>query len=332
MRLFSVSTAVCASLAAATSLAACGSADSDAAGVSERTACGTVVRRDDGAPETERYGRDERGRLLDAETRDADGNLVRRRSWTWDGKLLIAAEVAEGDRVSRTTYDHDFDRVLRITHEGADGTGYVTTYGYAGGAMVTQDIEARGPGLEHRHATIEGADTGRTTIVDCTVAAPRRCATWVFEQPDRVAEHWTVATLDRDTDGAIDRRFERTLDAAGRELAFTETALDAQGAPQVVAREITTRDLDGAALGYVREVTDGPGRGMTQVVSELSCARRGDDAGAELTPATARPAAPDLDDASLATRLLRRELGAPSRAPRPEPHRACTLLGTLFPG
>lgn len=309
LRVVPVTTAL--GLALVAGLAGC-SDDRDGGGVSARTACGSRVRWEDGTVESVRFARDDRGRLTEAETRDGMGAVVRYQTWTWDGKLLRATEAADaGDGRVHTEYDYEFDRLLRVTRTDDRGAVIVTTYGYAGDAMVTQDIEARGAG-QHRHATITGDGSERTTIVDCAVTGPSSCQTWRFEQPDRVAEHWTRATVDLTSDGAIDVVYERALDGRGGELTFTETALDDRGTGTLLARETTTRDPDGAELGYTRETWSGGAARTARVDAELTCASpkpgRLDGPDAAVATGHALPARLALDETSLAPRLLRRPL------------------------
>lgn len=305
--------------------AACDSSESSTVA---RLPCGSHGQWDDGTIEAVRYTRDDRGRLLAAEARDAAGGLTRRQRWTWDGKLLRSTEVIDGAARTQTDFDYEFDRLLRITRDDGAGGGFVTTYGYAGDAMVTQDIEYRDPREEHRHATIVGDRAERTTIVDCAVTAPKRCQTWIFEQPDHVAEHWTRATVDLTSDGTIDLRYTRTLDGRGHELTFFEASLDADGKATELVRETTTRDADGVELGFVRELVDGPTLRVFRKDDDFACAAAERPAADEapvraaITEGAKRHA---LDDASLGPRRLRRDpMGTPRSRPL-EPRRTCAL-------
>lgn len=324
MRRLSV-TAAGLALAIGAGLVGCDNGESG--GAAARTPCGSHGQWDDGATETERFTRDDRGRLVEAETRDAAGALMRRQVWTWDGKHLRSTEVVDGSARSRTEYDYEFDRLLRITRDDGAGGGFVTTYGYAGDAMVTQDVEYRDPRREHRHATITGDLAERTTVVDCAVTAPPRCQTWIFEQPDHVGEHWTRATVDLTSDGAIDLRYTRTLDARGLELTFFEAAIDADGAATELVREATARDADGLALGYVREVLDGASPRVFRLDDDFTCAAERPAQAERPDRANAAPGLKrvSLDDASLGPRRLRRD---PTGSPRSQdlaPRRICAL-------
>jgi|GEM_PF-3292743 len=296
-------------LALGVSALSCNGDSEPAPGVAGRSACATIGRWSDGAVEHEQISRDERGRLVDAETRDGEGASLRRQRWTWDGALLQATDRVEAGVRTRLEYDYEFDRLLRITRRVDGDVVTVTTYGYAGAAMVTQDIESRDGTHEPRHATITGDLTDRTRIVDCAVTDRERCQTWVFEQPDRVADHWTRATIDFTRDGAVDLVYTRTLDAHGLELNFVETAVDPRGGTRDLAREVTTRDADGLELGYQRDVLEVGAQRRFRTETAAACAStRMSKLDTQITTATRHGGRSrlDLDPASLGSRRLRR--------------------------
>lgn len=269
-----------------------------------RLPCGAVGQWSDGAIEQHRFTYANR-ELAAVRIRDGAGAILRDETRGFDGEQLAWTERGG----VRDEYRYDGTRLIRITRTDRtpdDGDeSAIATYGWAGDAIVSQDLEFTDPARPDRHATITGDRTERLTIVDCLAVDPAACETWVFEQPDAEPARWTLATVDRDGDGNADARFQRTLDERGLELAFVETELSPRG-PVVRTRVTTTRATDGTALGSVREqfAADGSPLASLQLVHDFACTDRSDQPDPGARPA--QPVRRGADDLGLVARLLDR--------------------------
>ncbi len=230
-----------------------------------RVPCGAEGHWNDGDLDTSTFVNDARKHQIEATAVDSNGATYSHITRGYDGDLPQWSDVVTGSLSTRTviTYD-DRDRQIQLvrTDRALDNgdSSFTITYAYdARSAMIGTDIDYLDPARPDIHATITGDLTTRQVSVDCLVSDPTVCDTYVFEQADRDPAHWTLGTLDLGSNGGVDYRWERTLDAHGLELTFLETdfSIIATGVPSY--RTASRREPDGTELGNTTDRYDADG-------------------------------------------------------------------------
>lgn len=253
-------------LAALPALACSDDDGDDGTVITWRVPCGAIGewQNTDGVDEL-RYRYDADKQLVESTTRDATGTVSNHSTRGWVDQRLAWVEVDVSAAPYRLEYRYDdggrMIELRRIDRDLDNGdASYRETYTYDDrGALTASDFVWDDTAAGARHATITGNLTPTETWVDCEVADPTLCATYVYQQPDRDPDHWLSGTGDLESDGVIDYRWTRTIDRHGLDLTWQETAFNQVAGGALTVRYRAEREADGSLVESTTEYFDPTG-------------------------------------------------------------------------
>ena len=256
-----------------------GDDDDGSNAITWRVPCETHGHWTGGEDDTTRFTYDLRKHPTGWQTALADGTVTRTVIETWDLDHLTSVDYIGTSLDYQAVFAYAGDHLVRYqrTDRALDNgdDSYAHTYGYDDdGALIVFDIDYADPERDDRHTTITGNRSQRETDVECSVADPTSCDTYVWEQPDRDPEHWLAGTADYGTDGVLDYRWDRTIDSHGLDLTATEALIQPDAAAILQYRRTTEREPDGTSLGYTYDFFDQGGVVADTYVlaSQFTCA------------------------------------------------------------